>query len=64
MLPLAFPTDVNPLCAIEPTVVAVGQLLWEVIIALAEGHTFGPDDRAVLHRIALRRLTPTPATRG
>ncbi len=61
MLTLAFPADVNPLNEIEPTVVAVGQLLREVIIALAEDHTLGPDDRADLYRVALRRLTPTPA---
>jgi AraC-like DNA-binding protein len=61
MLTLAFPADVNPLNSIEPTVLAVGQLLREVIIALAEDHTLGPDDRADLHRIALRRLAPTPA---
>lgn len=39
----------------------VGQLLREVIIALAEDHTLSPDDRADLYRIALRRLTLTPA---
>jgi AraC-like DNA-binding protein len=61
MLTLAFPADVNPLNSIEPTVLAVGQLLREVIIALAEDHTLGADDRADLHRIALRRLAPTPA---
>ena len=61
MLTLAFPADINPLNAIEPTVLAVGQLLREVIIALAEDHTLSPDDRADLYRIALRRLTPTPA---
>lgn len=60
MLTLAFPADVNPLDAAEPTVLAVGQLLHEVIIALAEDHTLGPADRADLNRIALRRLTPTP----
>jgi len=27
----------------------------------ADDRTLGPDDRADLHRIALRRLTPTPA---
>ena len=61
MLTLAFPADVNPLDAAEPTVLVVGQLLREVIIALAEDRTLGPDDRADLHRVALRRLTPTPA---
>jgi len=61
MLTLAFPAGINPLNAVEPTVLAVGQLLREVIIALAEDHTLGPDDRADLYRIALRRLTPTPA---
>jgi len=63
MLTLAFPADVSPLSVIEPTVVAVGQLLREVIIALARDHALGPDDRADLHRIVLRRLTPTPALR-
>ena len=33
----------------------------EVIIALADDHTLGPDDRADLYRVVLRRLTPTPA---
>ena len=61
MLTLAFPGDIHPLNAIEPTVLAVGELLREVIIALAEAHTLGPDDHADLYRIALRRLTPTPA---
>ncbi len=61
MLTLAFPAGVNPLSAAEPTVVAVGRLLREVIITLAEDRSLGPDDRADLHRIALRRLTPTPA---
>jgi AraC-like DNA-binding protein len=61
MLTLAFSADVNPLNAIEPTVVAVGQLLREVIITLAEDRSLGPDDRADLHRVAVRRLTPTPA---
>jgi hypothetical protein len=41
--------------------IAVGQLLREVIITLAQDQSLGPDDRADLHRIALRRLTPTPA---
>jgi len=63
MLTLAFPVGVNPLNAIEPTVLVVDQLLREVIIALAEDHALGPEDRADLHRIALRRLTPTPAPR-
>ena len=63
MLTLAFPADVNPLSAIEPTVIAVGELLREVIITLAQDHCLGPDDRADLHHIALRRLTPTPAPR-
>lgn len=61
MLTLAFPADVNPLTVIEPTVVAVGQLLREAIIALARDRALGPDDRADLHRVVLRRLTPTPA---
>ena len=56
MLTLAFPRRHQPLNAVEPTVLAVGQLLREVIIALAEDHTLGPDDRADLYRIALRRL--------
>jgi hypothetical protein len=61
MLTLAFPAGINPLNAIGPTVVAVGQLLREVIITLAEDDTLSPDDRADLYRIALRRVTPTPA---
>ncbi len=61
MLTLAFPAALNPLNATEPTVLAVGQLLREAIIALAEDHALGPDDRADLHRIVLRRLAPTPA---
>jgi len=61
MLTLAFRADINPLNAAAPTVLTVGQLLREVIITLAEDHTLGPDDRADLYRIALRRLTPTPA---
>lgn len=61
MLTLAFPADINPLSATEPTVVPVGGLLREVITTLAEGHSAGPDDRADLHRIVLRRLTPAPA---
>lgn len=63
MLTLAFPPDVSPLSVTEPTVVAVGQLLREVIIALTQDRALGPDDRADLHRIVLRRLTPTPALR-
>jgi AraC-like DNA-binding protein len=63
MLTLAFPADVNPLSAAEPTVVAVGELLRQVIIALARGHALGPDDRADLYRVAVRRLTPAPALR-
>jgi AraC-like DNA-binding protein len=61
MLTLAFPADVNPLDRTEPTVIAVSRLLREVIIELADDGSLGPDDRADLHRIALRRLTPTPA---
>jgi AraC-like DNA-binding protein len=63
MLTLAFPAGINPLDAAGPTVLVVGRLLREVIIALAEGQALGPDDRADLHRIALRRLTVTPALR-
>jgi AraC-like DNA-binding protein len=63
MLTLAYPAEVNPLGATEPTVLAVGRLLRETIIALAEDHALGPDDRADLHRIALRRLRPAPALR-
>jgi len=44
-------------------VLAVGQLLREVIIALAENRSLSPEDRADLSRIALRRLTPEPAPR-
>jgi len=61
MLTLAFPADVNPLRATEPTVVLVGPLLREVIVALAEDRSLGPDDRADLYRVALRRLAPAPA---
>ena len=61
MLTLAFPADISPFDATEPTVLVVGQLLREVIITLAEDRALGPDDRADLYRIALRRLTPTPA---
>jgi len=61
MLTLPFPADVNPLDAAEPTVLVVGRLLREAIIELAEDRTLGPDDRADLRRIALRRLTPAPA---
>ncbi len=63
MLTLPFPADRSPLSAIEPTVLTVGRLLREVIIALAEGRALGPEDRDELHRIALRRLTPAPALR-
>jgi hypothetical protein len=61
MLTLAFPADISPFDATEPTVLIVGQLLREVIITLAEDHALGPEDRADLYRIALRRLTPAPA---
>jgi AraC-like DNA-binding protein len=61
MLTLAFPADVNPLNTTEPAIVPVGQLLREVISALAEDRCLGPDDRADLYRIALRRLVPAPA---
>jgi AraC-like DNA-binding protein len=61
MLTLAFAAHLNPLPATGPTVIAVGRLLREVIITLAQDQSLGPDDRADLHRIALRRLTPTPA---
>ena len=63
MLTLAFPAEVNPLNATAPVVVAVGRLLREVIIALADDRALDPGDRADLHRIALRRLVPTPALR-
>ena len=63
MLTLPFPADLNPLNATEPTVLAVSQLLRQVIITLAGDDALGPDDRADLHRIAMRRLTPTPALR-
>jgi AraC-like DNA-binding protein len=63
MLTLPFPADVNPLDAAEPTVLVVGRLLREAIIELAEDHALGPDDRADLQRVALRRLTPAPARR-
>jgi AraC-like DNA-binding protein len=63
MLTLAFPASVHPLNATEPTVVAVGRLLREVIITLAEDRCLDPDDQADLHRVALRRLAPTPASR-
>jgi len=61
MLTLAFAARLNPVSATEPTVIAVGQLLREVIIALALGESLGPDDRADLYRVVLRRLVPTPA---
>jgi AraC-like DNA-binding protein len=61
MLTLAFPAGVNPLSATEPTVVTVGQLLREVITTLAEDRCLGPDDRADLHRVLVRRLTPAAA---
>jgi AraC-like DNA-binding protein len=61
MLTLSFPAGVSPLAATEPTVVAVGQLLREVIMAIAQDQALSPDDRADLHRVALRRLTPAPA---
>jgi len=63
MLTLAFAAHLNPLAATEPTVIAVGRLLREVIIALAQDQSLGPDDRADLYRVALRRLVPTPALR-
>src|SRR5215469_15821889 len=56
MLTLAFPAEANPLNATAPVVVAVGRLLREVIIALADERALDPGDRADLHRIALRRL--------
>lgn len=61
MLTLPFLADANLLDGAEPTVLVVDRLLREVIIALAEDRTLGPDDRADLHRVALRRLTPAPA---
>jgi AraC-like DNA-binding protein len=64
MLGLVFPADaspLSPLSATEPTVVLVGPLLREAITTLAEDHSLGPDDRADLHRVVLRRLTPAPA---
>lgn len=64
MLGLVFPADVSPpgpLSTTEPTVVPVGPLLREVITTLAEDRSLGPDDRADLHRVVLRRLTPAPA---
>lgn len=63
MLTLAFGAHLSPLTAAEPTVIAVGPLLREVIIALAQDQSAGPDDRADLYRVALRRLTPAPALR-
>jgi AraC-like DNA-binding protein len=63
MLALAFAADVNPLAAVEPVVLAVSGLLHEVIVALAEGEPLSEEDRADLHRIALRRLTEAPAHR-
>jgi AraC-like DNA-binding protein len=61
MLTLAFPAYIDPLNAAEPIVLVVARLLREVIITLAEDHTLGPDDRADLYRVALRRLTPARA---
>jgi len=63
MLTLSIPADVNPLSATEPTVVAVSGLLREVITTLAEGRPLGPDDRADLHRVVLRRLAPAAVLR-
>ena len=63
MLTLAFPAEVSPLSTAEPVVVAVGQLLREVILTLAEDRAIGPDDRADLHRVLLRRLAPAQAPR-
>ena len=61
MLTLAL--DANPLSINEPTVLAVSALLREVIVALTGDETLSADDRADLSRVALRRLTPTPALR-
>lgn len=66
MLTLAFPADINPLSATEPTVIPAGPLLREAIATLAEGRSLGLDDRAdlyriVLRRLVLRRLAPDPA---
>ena len=61
MRSLIFDVAVNPLAVDRPTVLTVGPLLREVIITLARDHSLGPDDRADLYRVALRRLTPTPA---
>jgi AraC-like DNA-binding protein len=63
MLTLAFAAPVNPLGVIEPTVLGVSALLHEVIVALTGDAELSDDDRADLYRIALRRLTPTPALR-
>jgi AraC-like DNA-binding protein len=61
MLTLAL--DANPLSINEPTGLAVSALLREVIVALTGDETLSADDRADLSRVALRRLTPTPALR-
>jgi AraC-like DNA-binding protein len=55
--------DSNPLRLTEPTVLAVSALLREVIVALTGTEALTADDRADLYRVALRRLTPTPALR-
>jgi AraC-like DNA-binding protein len=55
--------DSNPLRVTEPTVLAVSALLREVIVALTGTEALTADDRADLYRVALRRLTPTPALR-
>lgn len=63
MLTLAFAADVNPLGATEPTVLAVGSLLHEAIVALTGEAVLDEDDRADLYRIVLRRLVPAQALR-
>src|ERR1700761_2565300 len=61
MLTLAFPADVSPLSTDEPVVVPAGPLLREAIAELAGDRALGSEDRADLHRVVLRRLTPAHA---
>ena len=60
---LAFAAPVNPLGVTEPAVLGVSALLHEVIVALTGDADLSDDDRADLYRIALSRLTSTPALR-
>jgi AraC-like DNA-binding protein len=59
---LAFSAAVRPDLD-QPTVVEVSGLLREIILELTDNPALPPADRADLHRIALRQLTPAPALR-